>query len=149
MVTAMSTLATVHVTSYDHCVMTGYVYNAHYDKSLSFQNGLELLRQMESLFDSLSFPRRFEDYRHFRDVPVSPAHKTRKERSLPLMNEKQQEDKATFVVHVQFRRNATWQGTIHWVDKDKRQAFRSELEMIRLIDEALGSSCDEPRVTWE
>ena len=65
------------------------------------------------------------------------------------MSEKAKEDKATFVIQVQFRRNATWQGTIQWVDQNKRQSFRSTLEMIRLIDEALEDGNDEPKIEWE
>lgn len=45
--------------------------------------------------------------------------------------------RATFVVQVQFQQNATWQGTIQWLDQKKVQNFRSTLEMIRLMDEAL------------
>ena len=46
-----------------------------------------------------------------------------------------EKNKATFIIHVQFRRNATWQGTIQWVESQKQQSFRSTLEMLRLIDE--------------
>ena len=45
--------------------------------------------------------------------------------------------KETFVVQVQFQQNATWQGTITWTDRKKTQRFRSTLEMIKLIDNAL------------
>ena len=65
------------------------------------------------------------------------------------MSEKTKDDKATFVIQVQFRRNATWRGTIQWVDQNKRQSFRSTLEMIRLIDEALEDGNGEPKIEWE
>lgn len=48
-------------------------------------------------------------------------------------------EKASFVVHVQFRQHATWQGNITWVDKGLTQQFRSVLEMIRLMTEAVES----------
>ncbi len=146
-VTAMSTVATVKVTSYENRVMTGWVYNAHYDKTVAFSDGLELLAAMENLFDALSFPGRFEDYRHFSSSAAKKNRKGTKERD--GMSDKSKEEQATFIIHVQFRRNATWQGTIQWVDEDKRQSFRSTLEMIRLIDEALEDNSDEPKLTWE
>lgn len=65
------------------------------------------------------------------------------------MSDKTKDEQATFIIHVQFRRNATWQGTIQWVDQDKRQSFRSTLEMIRLIDEAMEDSSDEVKLTWD
>lgn len=46
-------------------------------------------------------------------------------------------EQATFVVQVQFRQNATWQGTIQWLEEKKSRKFRSMLEMIKLMDEAL------------
>lgn len=46
-------------------------------------------------------------------------------------------EQATFVVHVQFRQNATWQGTIQWLEEEKSRRFRSMLEMLKLMDEAL------------
>ena len=45
-------------------------------------------------------------------------------------------DKATFIVQVQFRQNATWQGTVQWVEKGVTQRFRSELELMKLMAEA-------------
>ncbi|MBQ2911201.1 MAG: hypothetical protein IJE55_02820 [Clostridia bacterium] len=47
-----------------------------------------------------------------------------------------QGDKATFIVQVQFRQNATWQGTVQWVEKGVTQRFRSELELMKLMNEA-------------
>ena len=44
---------------------------------------------------------------------------------------------ATFYTYVQYRQNATWQGTISWVDKNEKQQFRSALELIKLIESAL------------
>ena len=46
-------------------------------------------------------------------------------------------DRATFVVQVQFRQNATWQGTVTWAEKNEIQHFRSVLELIRLMDDSL------------
>lgn len=45
--------------------------------------------------------------------------------------------KATFVVKVLNTQNATWQGTIDWMDGQQAQPFRSALELIKLIDSAL------------
>ncbi|PWL64002.1 MAG: hypothetical protein DBY34_01030 [Oscillospiraceae bacterium] len=52
-------------------------------------------------------------------------------------------EKATFIVQVQFRQNATWQGSISWVEQKKEQKFRSALEMIKLMDSALNECTKE------
>ena len=44
---------------------------------------------------------------------------------------------ATFLVRVLFRQNASWQGSIQWLDGKASRPFRSLLEMILLINEAL------------
>lgn len=38
------------------------------------------------------------------------------------------------------RQNATWQGTVTWVDRNEKQQFRSALELIKLIESALGEA---------
>ena len=56
-----------------------------------------------------------------------------------IIFENERGEKVTFIIQVQFRQNATWQGTIRWADKKKAQRFRSTLEMIKLMDDALGT----------
>jgi len=50
---------------------------------------------------------------------------------------KQRGKQGTFIVHVQYRQNATWQGQVVWAEKNKVQKFRSVLELLKLIDNAL------------
>lgn len=45
----------------------------------------------------------------------------------------------TFVIVVREQQHNTWQGTLSWVDKSRKSNFRSALELIRLMDEAVGS----------
>ena len=54
--------------------------------------------------------------------------------------------KGTFEISVKFMQNSTWQGQIHWVDKNLKQNFRSALEMIKLMDEALAETEDGTQV---
>ena len=56
--------------------------------------------------------------------------------------------KATFVINVLYRQNASWQGTINWLNEGKTQSFRSTLELIRLMDSALLSGAEVEVVDW-
>lgn len=47
------------------------------------------------------------------------------------------EEKATFVVDVLYRKASTWQGNLHWLEGEKESAFRSEIELLNLMDSAL------------
>jgi hypothetical protein len=60
------------------------------------------------------------------------------------MSVEQDRGAVTFVIQVQFQQNATWQGSIDWIEAKKTQRFRSVLEMIKLMDEALSDGSEEP-----
>lgn len=45
--------------------------------------------------------------------------------------------RGTFLLNIYNRQNATWQGTVTWVDMNEKQQFRSALELIKLIESAL------------
>jgi len=47
---------------------------------------------------------------------------------------------ATFAVRILFRQNASWQGSVTWLEGDRSQSFRSALELILLMDNALRGS---------
>jgi len=42
----------------------------------------------------------------------------------------------SFVITIMNTDDDSWQGELIWIDEDKREGFRSSLEMIRLIDSA-------------
>ena len=45
----------------------------------------------------------------------------------------------TFVIRIHDCQNSTWQGSILWAERQERKCFRSTLEMISLIEEAVQS----------
>ncbi len=49
----------------------------------------------------------------------------------------------TFLVKIVNSQNATWQGSITWVEEKKVQNFRSALELLKLIDGAMSQNEDE------
>ncbi len=51
---------------------------------------------------------------------------------------KENNGKGTFVVRVQYTQNNSWQGSITWTEKNLTENFRSALEMMQLMDNALG-----------
>jgi len=66
-----------------------------------------------------------------------------------LENQRDHSTKGTFEISVKFMQNSTWQGQIHWVEKDQKQNFRSVLEMLKLMDEALSEEVKEEKaVNW-
>ncbi|MBP7348162.1 MAG: hypothetical protein KA965_05725 [Butyrivibrio sp.] len=55
--------------------------------------------------------------------------------------------KGTFIVQVQYRQNATWQGQVLWAEKNKKEHFRSAFELIRMIDNALSEEAADAEET--
>lgn len=46
----------------------------------------------------------------------------------------------TFVIKIQYCRDASWQGTIQWLEAKQEQKFRSALELIMLMEESAKES---------
>jgi hypothetical protein len=45
-----------------------------------------------------------------------------------------------FVIQILNQEYGTWQGRVTWADRNKTKYFRSALELIKLVEGALGSS---------
>lgn len=45
--------------------------------------------------------------------------------------------KQTFIIEVEDVQNGSWQGSIEWLQGKKKQAFRSLLELLNLLDSAV------------
>ena len=98
----------------------------------------DFVSMLENVFDYCDFPQASHENRSF--YGIKPKNN---EKRIAYMEEKKIDsqldpkgDKATFIVQVQFRQNATWQGTVQWVEKGVTQRFRSELELMKLMAEA-------------
>lgn len=46
---------------------------------------------------------------------------------------------STFLVKVMYTQHTSTQGTIQWVDREKSISFRSFMELIHLLEEAISS----------
>lgn len=44
---------------------------------------------------------------------------------------------ASFLVRIIFRKNASFQGEVHWLDTNKKRSFRSSLELVNLMLNAM------------
>lgn len=121
----------VCVDSYHDGVLVGRLYNPASDVPRPFRSTLQFLLQMEDLLDGLHFPEPFQAVRSFGELPPKPSAEPA-ELPPPPSGER-----ATFVLKVFFRQNASWQGSVTWEEADLTQNFRSVLELLLLLDDAL------------
>ena len=120
------------IDSYNDCVPVGRFYNPNYTEGKAFTSLRHLLVQMEDMLDSMRFPQSFTAARAFGSF-VEPG-KVR-----PSGKENQEGKLATFSVRILFRQNASWQGSVAWLEGKQEESFRSVLELILLMDSALQS----------
>lgn len=50
------------------------------------------------------------------------------------------EGSTDFLIRIIFCKNVNWQGEVHWLETDKKRRFRSSLEMINLMQEAINEA---------
>ena len=68
------------------------------------------------------------------------------ERKDNTMNMNYPSSKSTFIVKVDNRQNGTWQGQIVWADENRTEHFRSMLEMLKLMEDAMTG---EMKIGWD
>lgn len=61
---------------------------------------------------------------------------------------RQHGDLGTFIIRVRYRQYNSWQGEAVWVEKGQKQNFRSALELLRMIDDAVEAE-DEGTGLWD
>ena len=156
LVTAMSVKMKAEITLINEGQLYGLLYSQYLDEPYVFYSFVRMIEKMEEIFDSKKFPQAFMKPRSFnsekRDTTKreTKGNDVMKDSTMPNVPEGIGGSKSTFEITVKFRQNATWQGQIFWAEKNLRQNFRSVLEMLKLMDEALsegGQASDT--VDWE
>lgn len=117
----------------------GRLYHCYSRKAVQFENEFQLIAKMDGLFEKINYPQAAMKSRQFIE-----KENTRTQEAVRVMDKdeviNQTGEQATFIVHVQYRQNATWQGQVVWAEKKITKNFRSALELLKLIDNALDES---------
>lgn len=136
MVPSTSSRVLIQANREDGGAISGVLYNPYLDVSRRFVDVVELSNRLDEMFDTLAFPQAASSYRAFpgkgRGAPGGAGLDTAEE---PVRLS--EGDKNVFVVHVKFRQNASWQGTVMFAGAPQEQRFRSTLELLKILDDAL------------
>lgn len=123
----------VCVDAYRDSIPAGFLYNPAWDGGKRFNGTMQFLLYMKSLLDGANSPQPFMEVRLFGDetspLPASPCKEKIRHGKL-----------ATFTVRILFRRNASWQGSVLWLEGKRETSFRSVLELLLLMDSALNTA---------
>ena len=134
--------------------ISGRLYHRGRPEPVLFENTGQAMIEMEKWCDLVGYPQPEVIVRKFKiktSVPnggtVEKSDKNQEqfgigktEEAVSVASEdllKEEGNKGTFVVHIKYRQNATWQGQVMWAEKKQTCSFRSALELLKLIDSAL------------
>ena len=120
----------IYVDSYENQVPTGRFHIASDSQSHSFHGMIQLLLKINHHLDRENFPQSFTELRKFHMPSKDYVTTTAREDS-------QRGNTATFSLRILFRQNASWQGSVTWIEGNQEEYFRSVLELISLMDGAL------------
>ena len=128
------------VDKYETTGISGKLYHSYSKEPYRYKDINEMLLKMDEFYEQIRFPMASTESRSFSKCK---ANKIGKEMMVMKEDDNlldKRGDKSTFVIQVQYRQNATWQGKIVWIEEDRTQYFRSALELIKIMDSAL---CEE------
>lgn len=136
--TNLTSAARICIDVYNEGEMQGRLYHAYREEPLMFHNVIALLKLLGNLFDSYDFPQVSMKPRSFKAQQVPEKNYVTED----VVNAKPNQYSmnmirgklSTYWVKVIFRQNATWQGSIKWVEEGNEINFRSALELIMLLD---------------
>ena len=119
--------------------LAGRFYHKYDKEPVKFEHFMDMVKQMEQMYDAIDYPQATSHKRSFiKDV----KSRTEKKSIPPVVWEgrefsEERGSKATFYVLVRGRGNATWQGEVVWVERGISKKFRSVMELMILMDNAL------------
>jgi hypothetical protein len=156
LVTAASIKVQVKIVTYGKTHLRGVLHSVFLDAPYEFTSHMQMIEKMEEIFDTKDFPEAFMSARSFgvarqstkiHEVSGYEYMKDMVSTGVPFEHG---DSRSTFEITVKFRQNATWQGQILWAEKNLKQNFRSVLEMLKLMDEALADGSEmSDSITWE
>ena len=113
-------------------IFSGRVYLPDTKEGAAFRGVYQFLELLEREMDQCeTMPRATLERREF--VPIRWKEDSR----IPVTTSEKRGELATFELELLYRQHATWQGTVRWVEQERREAFRSALELLHLLGSAL------------
>lgn len=122
--------------------INGRMYHCYAEEPVMFQNIIELLREMERVFDAIGFPQASTITRSFTEKNVVQTQQVKKPDKLVAQDSVAGHtgQLATFLVSVRYRQNSTWQGEMFWREQEIVQRFANTLDFIKQIDVIVSKS---------
>lgn len=144
-----SNMVNLCLDTWNEKVQSGKLYHIYTGEPVEFSSLFEAVNRMEELYDAISFPQASTNLRSFQVERRIKAYETEPDICVLKPNGKEIKEvekfnkviehrgaQATFLIRVMYRQHSSWQGEVTWVDRQKKEYFRSALELIRLLNSA-------------
>lgn len=115
----------------------GRIYHRYQTEPIRVGGMTEAIFEIDAFFDRLGYPFPGTESHYF----IKHEKKQRIKMARKLSDEemlKNNGEKGTFIIRVEQRQHSSWQGRVTWVEEGKTENFRSALELLKMIDGALG-----------
>ena len=127
---------------------SGVIINQYDDRRIEFDSCVSMLNELDAIYDDWGFPEASSKTRSFtvhRSDPANGGEVTGKKKLTHIAAETKARDisqergkAATFLLLTEMRQHSSWQGMVLHVESDKKSRFDSVLDLLFLMDEALG-----------
>lgn len=139
---AAPNLTSLCIDQVDNGEYSGRIIHKYNQEEIPFRESSQLISILDRFFDQINYPQASTKYRTFQKKPKEEQRGRRRETIEPVQTADEvlakRGKEATFILHVQFRQNSTWQGKIIWLEAEQEESFCSVLELLKLLDSALG-----------
>lgn len=117
--------------------INGRIYHRYQTEPIRVGGMTEAIFEIDAFFDRLGYPFPGTESHYFiKHEKTRRIKMTRKLSDEEML--KNNGEKGTFIIRVEQRQHSSWQGRVTWVEEGKTENFRSALELLKMIDGALG-----------
>ena len=120
----------IYVDSFERGVLSGRFHITSNPEVQTFHGLCQLLLDINTNLDRENFPQSFSELRKFQ-MPSKQSD------GASLSADLQNGAVATFSMRILFRQDSSWQGSLTWIEGNQEEYFRSVLELIVLMENAL------------
>lgn len=127
--------------------ISGRMYCGLEKRGFQFNDIQELILKMDDIMNKIVFPQSTVEKRVFGEKERLLFSLSRQDllEMRKFMADKEKGNQATFVVQVEYRHDAEWQGNVKWVEGEETHEFKSTLDLIKFLDKT-GSQCQSEKM---
>ena len=121
----------------------------------SFKDALELTLRVQEKLAEVGFPQPAAERRRWTSLhTVNKADSSPRREDMEENKHRKAAGKGgpTFFIRINFQQNASWQGSVQWLEGQSTRFFRSHLELMMLMQEAVDKSGGAEKMvfnSWE